>query len=159
MISHSASSLGGRVVDVVPEVAALQALADGMVAAELGRLRRRRPELSDELGGDVGQTLRRVVRQLLHHPTVLVCQTFDDPGGQRYRALLSELFDLKPPRPAAVTVVSAGVIDAAAGTTADRGRTATGVRPYSGPAHEAVAQVSSSGGRPGGTTPDTITTV
>lgn len=112
---------------MVPEVAALRALADGVVAAELGRLRRRRPELSHELESDVGQTLRRVVRQLLDHPTVLVCETFDEPGGERYRALLSELFGLKPLRPAG-TVVSADGIGPAAGTTANRGRTATGVR-------------------------------
>jgi glutamyl-tRNA reductase len=78
----------------LPELAALRARADGMVAAELVRLRRRRPELSDEQVADVNQILHQVVRQILHYPTALLCRTLDEPGGARYRSLISALFDL-----------------------------------------------------------------
>jgi glutamyl-tRNA reductase len=100
--------------DLVPEAAALRARADHLVAVELRRLRKRRPELGDERGDDIAQTMHRVVRRLLHHPNVLVRRTAGGPDGERYAALLRQLFDLKPPEPTAAPVAAdpAAITDA-----------------------------------------------
>jgi glutamyl-tRNA reductase len=83
--------------DVAPTVAALRARADQLVAAELRKLRARRPEFTAEQRADVSRTLHRVVQQLLHSPTVRVRQLAAEPGGDQYAALLRELFDLDVP--------------------------------------------------------------
>jgi glutamyl-tRNA reductase len=41
--------------------------------------------------------VHRVVQRLLHQPTVRVRELAAGPGGQRYAALLRELFDLDVP--------------------------------------------------------------
>jgi glutamyl-tRNA reductase len=81
---------------VAPTVAALRARADELVDAELAALRRRRPDLSDEQRADVARTVHRVVQRLLHQPTVRVRELAAGPGGDRYAALVRELFDLDP---------------------------------------------------------------
>lgn len=92
-----------RGIDVAPTVAALRARAEDVVAAELARLRQRRPELTDEARGDVALTVHRVVQQLLHQPTVRVRELATEPGGEQYAKLLRELFGLDIP-PSAGTV-------------------------------------------------------
>jgi hypothetical protein len=47
-------------------VAALRTRSDGLVAAELAALRRRRLDLSDEQSAGVARTVHRVAQRLLH---------------------------------------------------------------------------------------------
>jgi len=89
-----------RGADVAPTVAALRTRAEEVVAAELARLRQRRPELSEEQRAEVAHTLHRVVRRLLHSPTVRVRQLAAEPGGDQYTALMRQLFDLEVPQTA-----------------------------------------------------------
>jgi glutamyl-tRNA reductase len=91
-----------RSSDVAPTVAALRARADDVVAAELRRLSQRRPDLTGEQRADVARTIHRIVQRLLHQPTVRVRELAAGPGGDRYAALLRELFDLDVPSPGAV---------------------------------------------------------
>jgi glutamyl-tRNA reductase len=85
-----------RSADVAPTVAALRGRAEDVVTAELRRLAQRRPELTDTQRADVARTVHRVVQRLLHQPTVRVRQLAAEPGGDRYTALLRELFGLDP---------------------------------------------------------------
>ncbi|GAA5177915.1 glutamyl-tRNA reductase [Rugosimonospora acidiphila] len=94
-----------RSSDVAPTVAALRARADEVVAAELRRLSQRRTELTDEQRAEVARTIHRVVQRLLHQPTVRVRELAAGPGGDRYAALLRELFDLDVPSSGAVNGV------------------------------------------------------
>ncbi|HTF08572.1 MAG TPA: glutamyl-tRNA reductase [Asanoa sp.] len=91
-----------RGADVAPTVAALRTQADEVVAAELARLRQRRPDLSEEQRSEVAHTVHRVVRRLLHTPTVKVRQLAAAPGGDQYATLLRQLFDLEVPQTAQV---------------------------------------------------------
>jgi glutamyl-tRNA reductase len=86
-----------RGADAVPTVAALRARADEVVGTELRRLWQRRADLTEEQRADIAQTVNRVVGQLLHQPTVRVRQLASTPGGERYAAMLRELFDLSVP--------------------------------------------------------------
>lgn len=86
-----------RAAQVAPTVAALRSRADDVVGAELSRLRRRLPDLPDEQRAEVAHTVHRVVRQLLHQPTVRVRQLASEPGGESYAAALRELFALEGP--------------------------------------------------------------
>ncbi|ADD45326.1 glutamyl-tRNA reductase [Stackebrandtia nassauensis] len=86
-----------RAAQVAPTVAALRTRADEVVDAELSRLRRRTPELSDDQRAEVAHTVHRVVRQLLHQPTVRVKQLAEEPGGESYARALRELFALDSP--------------------------------------------------------------
>lgn len=87
-----------RGADVAPTVAALRGRADNVVAAELGRLAQRCPDLTDAQRAEVARTVHRVVQRLLHQPTVRVRQLAAEPGGDQYAVLLRELFDLEVPQ-------------------------------------------------------------
>jgi glutamyl-tRNA reductase len=87
-----------RSSDVAPTVAALRARADEVVAAELRRLRQRRPDLTDDQRDDVAHAVHRVVQRLLHLPSVRVRQLAAEPGGEAYAVALRELFDLEIPQ-------------------------------------------------------------
>lgn len=110
-----------RGADVAPTVAALRARADDVVAAELGRLRTRRPDLSDGQRADVAHAVHRVVQRLLHLPTVRVREFAAEPGGDRYAEVLRELFDLDVP-PIAKTVADVPVEVTLPDLTVDLGR-------------------------------------
>jgi glutamyl-tRNA reductase len=88
-----------RGADVAPTLAALRSRADEVVAAELSRLAHRRPDLTDEQRADVAHAVHRVVRRLLHSPTVRVRQLASAGAGDRYAAALRDLFDLSVPDP------------------------------------------------------------
>jgi glutamyl-tRNA reductase len=87
-----------RSSDVAPTVAALRARADQVVTAELGRLRQRRPDLTDDQRADVAHAVHRVVQRLLHLPSVRVRQLAAEPGGEAYAEALRALFDLEVPQ-------------------------------------------------------------
>lgn len=83
-----------RGTQAAPTVAALRARADDVVTAELRRLARRAPDLTEDQRTEVARSLQRVVRRLLHEPTVRVRQLAAEPGGEAYTRLLRELFEL-----------------------------------------------------------------
>jgi glutamyl-tRNA reductase len=87
-----------RSSDVAPTVAALRARAEEVVAAELRRLRQRRPDLTEEQRDDVAYAVHRVVQRLLHEPSVRVRQLAAEPGGEAYAVALRALFDLEIPQ-------------------------------------------------------------
>jgi glutamyl-tRNA reductase len=86
-----------RSAEVAPTVAALRSRAEDVVGAELRRLSSRRPDLTDDQRAEVARTVHRVVQRLLHQPTVRVRELAAGPGGDRYAAVLRELFDLDVP--------------------------------------------------------------
>jgi glutamyl-tRNA reductase len=83
-----------RSSQVAPTVVALRSMAADVVAAELGRLDGRLPELTGHEREEIARTVRRVVDKLLHMPTVRVKELAEGPDGQAYAAALRELFDL-----------------------------------------------------------------
>jgi len=93
-----------RAASIAPTVVALRSRADEVVAAELGRLAGRLPDLDDAATAEVQATVRRVVDKLLHAPTVRVKELSDPPAGLSYADALRELFGLDRAVPAAVTV-------------------------------------------------------
>jgi glutamyl-tRNA reductase len=81
---------------VVPTVSALRRRAETVVAAELERLGRRNPSLTDAQRHEVDRAVRRVVDKLLHVPTVRAKQLAAGEDGLNYARVLRELFDLDP---------------------------------------------------------------
>ena len=92
-----------RAATIAPTVVALRSRADEVVAAELGRLAGRLPDLDDAAAAEVQATVRRVVDKLLHTPTVRVKELSEAPAGLSYADALRELFGLDRAAPAAVT--------------------------------------------------------
>jgi glutamyl-tRNA reductase len=89
---------------VAPTVVALRSRADEVVAAELGRLESRLPELDERARTELEATVRRVVDKLLHTPTVRVKELTEAPEGLSYADALRELFGLDRAAPAAVAL-------------------------------------------------------
>jgi len=83
-----------RGTQAAPTVAALRARADDVVTAELRRLAQRTPDLTEDQRAEVAHSLQRVVKRLLHQPTVRVRQLAAEPGGEAYTKLVRELFEL-----------------------------------------------------------------
>lgn len=83
-----------RGAQAAPTVAALRARAEDVVAAELRRLAQRRPDLTEAQRAEVAHSLQRVVKRLLHQPTVRVRQLAAEPGGETYTQLVRHLFEL-----------------------------------------------------------------
>ena len=93
-----------RASRVAPTVIALRSRADEVVAAEVGRLKARLPELDEHARFELEATVRRVVDKLLHTPTVRVKELTDAPEGLSYAEALRELFGLDRAAPAAVAL-------------------------------------------------------
>jgi glutamyl-tRNA reductase len=89
---------------VAPTVIALRGRADEVVAAELGRLETRLPDLDERSRAELESTVRRVVDKLLHTPTVRVKELTEAPEGLSYAEALRELFGLDRAAPAAVAL-------------------------------------------------------
>ncbi|MFQ6172278.1 glutamyl-tRNA reductase [Oryzobacter sp. R7] len=81
---------------VAPTVTALRTRAGELVDAELRRLERRTPDLSEAERAEVRRAVERVVDKLLHTPTVRVKELAQDGQGGSYARALSDLFDLDP---------------------------------------------------------------
>jgi glutamyl-tRNA reductase len=89
---------------VAPTVIALRSRADEVIAAELGRLASRLPDVDDRSRAELEATVRRVVDKLLHTPTVRVKELTEAPEGLSYAEALRELFGLDRAAPAAVAL-------------------------------------------------------
>lgn len=83
-----------RGTQAAPTVAALRARAEDVVSNELRRLAQKRPELTEAQRAEVAHSLNRVVKRLLHQPTVRVRQLAAQPDGEAYTRLVRELFEL-----------------------------------------------------------------
>jgi glutamyl-tRNA reductase len=83
-----------RGTQAAPTVAALRARAEDVVSTELRRLAQKRPELTEAQRAEVAHSLNRVVKRLLHQPTVRVRQLAAQPDGEAYTRLVRELFEL-----------------------------------------------------------------
>lgn len=106
-----ADFLAARAADLVgPTVAALREQAAAVVSGELGRLRRRTPDLGDAQRAEVERTVHRIVEKILHTPTRRVRELAGEGNGASYAAALSDLFDL----PGAVSSGGSGVTTMAA---------------------------------------------
>ena len=82
-----------RQKSVAPTVAALRRRASDVVAAELGRLEGKLPDLDEAVRREIENTVHRVATKLLHTPTVRVKELAAESTGD-YTAALRELFDL-----------------------------------------------------------------
>jgi glutamyl-tRNA reductase len=81
---------------VAPTVAALRARAAEVVAAEMGRLDRRLPDLDTTARAEMERAVHRIVGKLLHTPTRRVKEFAMEGSGPDYASVLRELFDLEP---------------------------------------------------------------
>jgi glutamyl-tRNA reductase len=91
-----------RAAQVAPTVVALRSMASDVVAAELRRLDARLPDLDDHEREQIQRSVRRIVDNLLHTPTVRVQELSTEPDAVDYAAALRELFALDPQTVAAV---------------------------------------------------------
>jgi glutamyl-tRNA reductase len=71
--------------------ARIRQLAD----AELDRLRDRLPDLSEQQRAEMEATVYRILRKILHQPTVRAKQFSTGPNGPAYLDALRQLFDLR----------------------------------------------------------------
>lgn len=92
----AAYASASRAAAVAPTVVALRAKAEGVVDAELARLRGRLGGLDEAELTEIATSLRRVSDKLLHAPTVRVKELAGAPGADSYEAALRVLFDLDP---------------------------------------------------------------
>jgi glutamyl-tRNA reductase len=65
--------------------------------AELGRLHDRLPDLTERQRAETDATVRRILRKVLHRPTVRAKEFSAGPDGLVYLEALRELFDLSVP--------------------------------------------------------------
>ncbi len=87
---------------VEPTLVSLRAHAGSVLDAELARLRLRLVAVDGVTMAEVERSMRRAINTLLHNPTVRMKQLAAEPGGDRYAAALSALFDLDPRLPASM---------------------------------------------------------
>lgn len=80
-----------RAAEVRPTVVALRRMGEQVVDAEMARLRRRTPGLTEDERAEVQATVHRVVDKLLHAPTVRV-QRYAGDESLDYAAALRDLF-------------------------------------------------------------------
>jgi glutamyl-tRNA reductase len=78
-----------------PVIAALHARIRQLADAELTRLRHRHPDLSEEQQAEMATTVHRIVRKVLHQPTVRAKEFSAGPNGPAYLDALRQLFDLR----------------------------------------------------------------
>jgi glutamyl-tRNA reductase len=81
-----------------PAIAALHARVRQLADAELARLRRKLPDLTDEQQAEVAATVHRIARKVLHQPTARAKELSAGPKGPVYLDALHQLFDLNTAR-------------------------------------------------------------
>lgn len=84
-----------RTQDAVPALTRLREQAEQLRHSELERALRRLADLSPEQRGVVDALTRSIVNKLLHPPTRRLRDAAAQGDGQRYAALVSELFNLE----------------------------------------------------------------
>jgi glutamyl-tRNA reductase len=77
-----------------PVIAAMQAQIRQLADAELDRLHDRLPDLSEQQRAETAATVHRILRKILHRPTVRAKEFSTDPNGPAYLDALRQLFDL-----------------------------------------------------------------
>jgi glutamyl-tRNA reductase len=80
-----------------PVIAAMHAQIRQLADAELARLHDRLPDLSDQQRAETAATVHRILRKVLHRPTVRVKEFSAGPKGPAYLEALEQLFDLSAP--------------------------------------------------------------
>jgi glutamyl-tRNA reductase len=79
-----------------PVIAAMHAQIRLLADAELARLQDRLPGLSDQQRAETAATVHRILRKVLHRPTVRAKEVSAGPEGPLYLDALRQLFDLNP---------------------------------------------------------------
>jgi glutamyl-tRNA reductase len=77
-----------------PVIAAMHAQIRQLADAELARLHDRLPDLSEHQQAETAATVHRILRKILHRPTVQAREFSSSPQGRVYLDALQELFDL-----------------------------------------------------------------
>jgi glutamyl-tRNA reductase len=77
-----------------PVIAAMHAQIRQLADAELARLHDRLPELSEQQRAETTATVHRILRKVLHRPTVRAKEFSAGPQGPLYLEALRQLFDL-----------------------------------------------------------------
>jgi glutamyl-tRNA reductase len=77
----------------VPVIAAMHAQIRQLADAELDRLHGRLPELSEQQWAETAATVHRILRKVLHRPTVRAKEFSTGPNGPVYLDALRQLFD------------------------------------------------------------------
>jgi glutamyl-tRNA reductase len=80
-----------------PVIAAMHAQIRQLADAELDRLNDRLPDLSDQQRAETAATVHRILRKVLHRPTVRAKEFSTGANGRVYLDALRELFDLSAP--------------------------------------------------------------
>jgi glutamyl-tRNA reductase len=78
-----------------PVIAAMHTQIGQLADAELARLHDRLPDLSEHQRAETAATVHRILRKILHRPTVRAREFSASPEGQIYLDALQQLFDLK----------------------------------------------------------------
>jgi glutamyl-tRNA reductase len=77
-----------------PVIAAMHAQITQLADAELTRLQHRLPDLSEAQRAETAATVHRILRKVLHRPTVRAKEFSTGPDGPIYLDALKQLFDL-----------------------------------------------------------------
>jgi glutamyl-tRNA reductase len=77
-----------------PVIAAMHAQITQLAEAELARLQHRLPDLSEAQRAETAATVHRILRKVLHRPTVRAKEFSTGPDGPVYLDALKQLFDL-----------------------------------------------------------------
>jgi glutamyl-tRNA reductase len=78
-----------------PVIAAMHVQIRQLADAELARLRDRLPDLSEQQQAEMTATVYRILRKILHQPTVRAKEFSTGPNGPVYLDALRQLFDLR----------------------------------------------------------------
>jgi glutamyl-tRNA reductase len=78
-----------------PVIAAMHAQITQLADAELARLHHRLPDLTEAQRAETAATVHRILRKVLHRPTVRAKEFSTSPDGPIYLDALKQLFDLR----------------------------------------------------------------
>jgi glutamyl-tRNA reductase len=78
-----------------PVIAAMHAQIRQLADAELARLHDRLPDLSEHQRTETAATVHRILRKILHQPTIRAKEFSTGPNGPVYLDALRQLFDLR----------------------------------------------------------------